>query len=108
MTTTYIVRKSASSPDLKDRPGYERFGQKRGGRPQGSPRRSNNRGGGGRPPRARKRGNGQEMAVDLSKLINKAKPQEPEAVFVPKHKFTDFPVDATLKENIAAKGYEKP
>lgn len=48
------------------------------------------------------------MAVDLSKLINKAQPIADEAVFVPKHAFADFPIDALLKENIAAKGYKLP
>ena len=120
MTTTYIVRKNTRN-DLRDRPGYEKFATKRsgsGGRPQrggssagrsrsgGSsygPRTSAPRGGGGRS-----RGGRQEMAVDLSKLINKAKPVLKEDVFVPENKFTDFPIDAVLKENIVSKGYLLP
>ena len=52
--------------------------------------------------------NYQEMDVDLSKLINKAQPQESEEVFTPVHTFSDFPVDPRLKENIERKGYALP
>lgn len=48
------------------------------------------------------------MAVDLSKLINKAKPAEQEAPFVPVHQFTDFAIDERLKSNIIKKGYITP
>lgn len=48
------------------------------------------------------------MAIDLSRLINKAKPHEAEAPFVPVHAFSDFPIDPQLKENIAGKGYLTP
>ena len=48
------------------------------------------------------------MAIDLSKLINKAKPHEIETAFTPKHTFADFPIDPILKENITAKGYIAP
>lgn len=109
MTTTYIVRKNAR-PDLKDRPGYERFASGGRSRPQGKRRpnnqggpRRNDRGGSSRP----KRRNYQEMAVDLSKLVNKAKPQEVE-VYNAKHAFVDFPIDTMLKENILTKGYITP
>ncbi len=120
MATTYIVRKNSRN-DLADRPGYERFAQKRsgggggprrrtgpGGPTSGGPRGRGGapRGGGGRP-RGRG-GNRQEMAVDLSKLINKAKPHEVETAFAPKHAFSDFPIDPILKENITAKGYLNP
>ncbi|HRH24519.1 MAG TPA: DEAD/DEAH box helicase [Candidatus Paceibacterota bacterium] len=117
MTTTYIVRKNSRN-DLRDRPGYERFAQKRSGGGAGGPRRNsggpsrggprsggNSRGGGGSRGRG---GRQQEMAVDLSKLINKAKPLADEAPFVPKHSFADFPIDSMLKENILAKGYMNP
>ncbi len=123
MATTYIVRKN-SRADLKGRPGYERFAGKSGGRPSANRTNRSNDGArrpyksaGGRPsgrpmggrPQGRGRGgNRQEMAIDLSKLINKAKPQESGEVFVPKHKFTDFPIDALLKENIVTKGYLLP
>lgn len=48
------------------------------------------------------------MAVDLSKLINKAKPGVQEAPYAPTHAFADFPIDQRLKENILAKGYQNP
>lgn len=122
MATTYIVRKN-SRADLKGRPGYEQFAGRSGKRPAGN--RNNRSGGGARRPYkstgsrpagrsfgARPQGRGrtnnrQEMAIDLSKLINKAKPQTHD-VFVPKHAFTDFPIDSALKENIVAKGYLQP
>jgi superfamily II DNA/RNA helicase len=62
--------------------------------------------GGSRPHRAKR--NYQEMDVDLSKLINKAKPAEAEAPYVPDHTFADLPIDERLKENILAKGYLLP
>jgi len=115
MATTYIVRKNFRN-DLADRPEYARFARKSGGRPAsgGGPRkRRDDRGGprpmhgGGRPQR-RGRGGRQEMAVDLSKLINKATPQTQEAPYVPQHQFVDFPIDPLLKENIIAKHYVTP
>jgi ATP-dependent RNA helicase RhlE len=48
------------------------------------------------------------MSVDLSKLVNKAKPQKDEAVFVPTHQFIDFNVDDRLKANVISKGYVTP
>lgn len=104
MATTYIIRKNSRN-DLRDRPGYSRFASKGGG---GRPRR------GAKPAYGAKRGgrgkknNRQEMSIDLSKLIHKAVPLTDEAVFVPKHAFNDFPIDAQLKENIASKGYVAP
>jgi superfamily II DNA/RNA helicase len=52
--------------------------------------------------------NYQEMPVDLAKLVNKATAPAEVEVFVPKHAFADFPVDARLKDNIAKKGYATP
>lgn len=127
MATTYIVRKNSRN-DLKDRPGYERFANKRSGA-AGGPRKTRSGGAGAhaRGPRSEGpsrggyrgapsrngggRGRGgrhQEMAIDLSKLVNKAKPQAPEEAYVPTHAFADFPIDERLKENIAAKGYLTP
>jgi ATP-dependent RNA helicase RhlE len=72
-----------------------------------SPRRDGT--GGSRGGGARKsRGNIAEMAVDFSKLINKAVPMEDEAAYVPQHSFNDFAIDERLKANIAAKGYATP
>ncbi|HYD93289.1 MAG TPA: DEAD/DEAH box helicase [Candidatus Paceibacterota bacterium] len=111
MATTYIVRKNTRN-DLRDRPGYERFASKTGGnrRPgKGRKRGPGGHGGGNaRFSRPRKKSGRQEMAVDLSRLINKAKPQEAEAPFVPTHQFLDFPIDAQLKENLVSRHYKIP
>lgn len=125
MATTYIVRKNFRN-DLADRPEYARFVKKSGG---GGGRRGGGPGGGGRGRgrggagagapgdeyrrggrgRGQRRGRGQEMAIDLSKLVNKADPTAvAEVPFTPTHQFTDFPIDAKLKENIAGKGYTLP
>jgi len=48
------------------------------------------------------------MDVDLSKLINKAKPVENEVAYVADTAFADLPIDAQLKDNILAKGYNHP
>lgn len=133
MTTTYIVRKNSRN-DLQDRPGYSKFAR-RGGGSRGAaagagPRRDDRagsqggyrgasasrggyRGGGSAGPRGGSRGgsrgrNVQEMAIDLSKLINKAVASTPEEAFKPVHAFADFPVDERLKANIIAKGYLHP
>ena len=45
---------------------------------------------------------------DISRFINKAVIIEEAPVFVPEHKFTDFALDARLKQNITAKGYSDP
>lgn len=114
MTTTYIVRKNSRN-DLADRPGYAKFARR--GRPSAGGPRRDTRGGAGGQNRFRGNGGGrggnrgrniQEMAIDLSKLINKAVKGAPEDVFVPKHSFADFPVDERLKANIISKGYANP
>lgn len=48
------------------------------------------------------------MDVDLSKLINKAKPAEDTAPYVPDMTFADLPIDQQLKDNIISKGYLVP
>ena len=93
-------------------------GSRRGGgsRPSGgSSRGRGGQGGPGRGDRGGSRGgaqrgsrNYQEMPVDLAKLVNKATAPAEVEVFVPKHAFADFPVDARLKDNIAKKGYATP
>lgn len=45
---------------------------------------------------------------DVSKFINKAVIVEEAPVFVPEHKFADFPLESKLKQNIAEKGYVDP
>src|SRR5258708_3444243 len=74
----------------------------RGGRPPGGNRGS----GGNRSSRPKKKY--QEMEIDLRKLINKAKPTEESAPFVPDLTFGALPIDEKLKENIATKGYVLP
>ena len=76
-------------------------GGSRGGSQGGFSRSRSNGGGGG------KRGY-QEMSVDLSKLVNKAKVVLEEDVFVPVHQFNDFEIEQVLKDNIAKKGYVTP
>ncbi len=66
------------------------------------------RGGGSFSRPASGKRNMQEMAVDLSKLVNKATPSADVEVFTPKHAFADFAIDERLKVNITAKGYLNP
>lgn len=46
--------------------------------------------------------------INISRFINKAPLQQQVEVFVPKHAFADFNIDARLKHNIAHKGYVAP
>lgn len=46
--------------------------------------------------------------IDVSKFIRKAETPKAVPVFVPKHSFTDFDIDETLKANILARGFDKP
>ena len=57
------------------------------------PRRNN---GGGRP------------AFDPSLLIKQAVSETEKVEYVADHSFNDFPVDGRLKQNVSAKGYNKP
>lgn len=78
------------------------FTQRRGGRPQNTrPHQGGGRRGGGRKGPAKK-------FIHPSKFINKAAIKEEEEVYVPKHRFADFPFGAELHHNIAKKGYETP
>lgn len=45
---------------------------------------------------------------DLTLLVNKAAPTETQEEYISTHRFSDFKIDAKLKENIFAKGYENP
>lgn len=107
MAITYIRRTDARPPRHYKGPLPEGQGRRRG---SGGGNRSRSRGGaprsGGGAPRGKR--NYQEMNVDVSMLINKAKPQHEEAPFVPKHAFNDFKIDQALKDNIIAKGYMLP
>src|ERR1700757_3739781 len=117
MTTTYIRRTDGRRPPRTggSRGGSNNYSNSRGGQGGYSSGRSFGNRGGGRPSFGGNRSGGrsggkrgfEEMSVDLSKLINKAKPIA-EEVFVPKHQFSDFAIDQRLKDNIAKKGYVTP
>ncbi len=64
--------------------------------------------GGGRGRGGRGPGGGFSKFIDPSKFINKAVITEKVEHFVPDHQFTDFAVDARLKQNIVTKGYVTP
>lgn len=63
----------------------------------------------GRAP-ARGRGFGVfgETESEISKFMNKSVVTTSEPVFVPEHKFSDFDINAHLKTNILAHGYDLP
>ena len=46
--------------------------------------------------------------IDSSRFVNKVTVTEEAEVFIPEHKFTDFQIDAQLKQSIVDKGYENP
>lgn len=75
------------------------FGRFSGGRFSGGS-------GSGRGRFARRAPRGQN--IDVSKFINKAVITETTEHFVPEHLFTDFDIDARLKANVLAKGYNTP
>ncbi|MFI5260349.1 MAG: DEAD/DEAH box helicase [Candidatus Paceibacteria bacterium] len=72
--------------------GYSRGGGSRGG----------SRGGG------RGFGTFGETEAEISKFMNKTVVTTEEPVFVPEHKFADFDINAHLKANILAHGYDLP
>jgi len=79
------------------------------GRPPLGGRRAPVRGGtfgGSRKGPARGARKGQH--IDISRFINKTVITEEAVVFVPEHLFKDFNIDARLKTNILAKGYNEP
>jgi superfamily II DNA/RNA helicase len=109
MATTYIRRTDGrrapqgSGFDSRRGGSDNRYGSGRSGSRSGGYQGNRGRSSGG----SKKRGF-EEMTVDLSKLINKAKPMEDVEVFVPQHQFKDFPIDERLKDNIIKKGYITP
>ncbi|HWU24354.1 MAG TPA: DEAD/DEAH box helicase [Candidatus Paceibacterota bacterium] len=115
MATTYIRRLDGRKPP-RGASWAAQFESKprrsRGGRPQSGSQGNRSQGSrsdhGNRSSGSRGRKNYQEMDVDLSKLINKAKPGEEEAPYVPDLTFADLPIDERLKENIITKGYLLP
>lgn len=46
--------------------------------------------------------------IDISRFINKATPQTIEEKYVPDTIFADFKIEASIKKNIAARGFEHP
>lgn len=77
--------------------------------PQRGPQRGSFRGGRGRgSSRPAGRGRGRDEHIDFERFINKAIVKKEEDKFVPTHTFNDFAIDAEIKANIAAKGYELP
>ncbi|MDQ3158680.1 MAG: DEAD/DEAH box helicase [bacterium] len=79
---------------------------------QSGPRRSNNqyrgggnrgRSGGGGGRGGRKKG----KLIDPNRFVKAAKPVEQD-VYVPQHKFDDFDIHPTVKDNLRSKGYETP
>ncbi|MDB5245184.1 MAG: box helicase, ATP-dependent helicase RhlE [Parcubacteria group bacterium] len=123
MATTYIRRTDGRRAPQGSRSNFGGSSSNGGGSRSGGDRgRSydNNSRGGSSFGGGRSRGNGggsrsgggkrghQEMDVDLSKLINKAKPQEDVPAYVPDVAFADFAIDDQLKQNIIAKGYLHP
>ena len=72
------------------------------------------RGGGGFSGGSRGRGGGRgfgtfgETEAEISRFTNKTIVTTEEPVFVPEHKFADFDINANLKKNIIARGYELP
>ncbi len=46
--------------------------------------------------------------IDVNKFIQKADLREPVAEYAPQHRFADFAINKTLKDNILRKGYEFP
>lgn len=118
MATTYIRRLDGRKPPRgaswassfetsKPRRSGGGGGRSRTGSSQGGSRGGYNGGGSSRPASRGKR-NYQEMDVDLSKLINKAKPAEEVEAYVPDLNFAELPIDQQLKDNILAKGYNLP
>lgn len=101
--------------DNKRRGGGSRFGGSRGGFNSGrGGSRGGSRGGFGGGSRGGFGGGGRGGGrrnmgenIDVSRFINKAETIV-EDVYSPKHTFSDFKVDARLKENIGHKGYVVP
>jgi ATP-dependent RNA helicase RhlE len=56
----------------------------------------------------RRRNNKNSTAIDISRYINTDSIIDEQAAPAPSHQFADFAIDARIKSNIAAKGYETP
>lgn len=88
---------SRSSGGYRGGGGTRSSGGHRGGGQRGGHGGGGSRGRGPRP-----------QYVNPSRYINKVTVTEEVAVFVPEHKFTDFPIDSKLKQTIVNKGYLLP
>ena len=81
--------------------GPRRYGSDRGGSRGGY-------GGGRGPSRGRGFGTFGETESEIAKFMNKTVVTTEEPVFIPEHKFADFDINAHLKANILARGYDLP
>lgn len=94
---------SSPRPSRYSSSGPRRYGNDRGG--------SGSRGGYG-SGRGSSRGRGfgtfGETESEIAKFMNKTVVTTEEPVFVPEHKFADFDINAHLKANILARGYDLP
>ena len=62
----------------------------------------------GRPAGRSNRGGPKGDRIDVSRFINKAIITEEVEVFKPEHRFADFAIEESLKNNIITKGYVNP
>ncbi|HUX80709.1 MAG TPA: DEAD/DEAH box helicase [Candidatus Paceibacterota bacterium] len=96
---TYTPRRPDSSSRSGGRPparsGYGRSGGFSSGR-------------GRAPSRGRGFGTFGETESEIAKFTNKSVVTTEEPVFVPEHRFSDFDINAHLKANILAHGYNRP
>ncbi|MEK9160492.1 MAG: DEAD/DEAH box helicase [Patescibacteria group bacterium] len=95
---------TASSYDLKEHSSSSYRGGGGNRRGPGGPSRGGPRGG----SRGGSRRGRSEPSFDISKLINKAVPQEDVVAYVPQTAFVDLPISEQLKDNIIGKGYTTP
>lgn len=94
----------ASRPSYGANRGGSSYGPSRGGSSYGGRPSYGGRGGG----YSRGGGRSQGAHIDIAKFVRKAEAPADVKVFVPEHKFIDFPVDEKLKANIVIKGYVTP
>ncbi|MFA7302159.1 MAG: DEAD/DEAH box helicase [Candidatus Paceibacterota bacterium] len=96
----------SSRPPARGGSSYGRGRPAQGGGYGGS--RGGGYGGGRAPSRGRGFGVFGEAEHEIAKFTNKSVVTTSEPVFVPEHKFADFDINANLKANILAKGYDLP
>lgn len=76
--------------------------------PAGTKKNNQTRSYSGRSSGARSKNQRPIKAFDPSLFIKKVEEQVIAEIYNPKHTFIDFPINAQLKQNIVAKGYEHP